>query len=209
MQRQLRPAGHGRGPRADRQGVRPRVAHCRVAGLQCRPRGHRVDRIVIHITDAPTTSSTVNHFTRADANSSAHYLVGQDGEVIQFVSESDTAWHARGSNRRGIGIEHVAVKQGGATYGTTTFPYMPPTDVQYRESAELVSRLCLKYGLVPDRTTIIGHREADTGTSHTSCPDGAWDWDRYMGLVAACYAALTTTGGGWEAAAGPDPGPRR
>jgi N-acetyl-anhydromuramyl-L-alanine amidase AmpD len=145
--------------------------------------GQAIDRIVIHITDAPTTSSTVRHFTRADANSSAHYLVGQDGEIVQFVNEADTAWHARGANRRSVGIEHVAVKQGGATYGATTFPYMPPTDIQYSESAALVSYLCQKYGLPVNRTTIIGHREADTGTSHSSCPDGAWNWDHFMNLV--------------------------
>jgi N-acetyl-anhydromuramyl-L-alanine amidase AmpD len=147
--------------------------------------GTAVDRIVIHITDAPTTGSTVGHFTRAAADSSAHYLVGQDGEVVQFVSEEDTAWHARGANRRSIGIEHVAVKTGGATYGGTTFTAMPPTDVQYRESAALVAHLCGKYGLAPDRTTVIGHREADPATTHTSCPDGAWDWGRFMQLVQA------------------------
>jgi len=145
--------------------------------------GTPIDRIVIHITDAPTTSSTVNHFTQAGANSSAHYLVGQDGELVQFVSEADTAWHAKGVNRRSIGIEHVAVKQGGATYGGTTFPFLPPTDVQYGESAALVAQLCQKYGLATDRTTIIGHREADPGTTHTSCPDGAWNWDHFMRLV--------------------------
>ncbi|WP_182466638.1 N-acetylmuramoyl-L-alanine amidase [Sphingomonas gilva] len=152
-------------------------------------RSQAIDRIVIHITDAPTTSSTVNHFTRADANSSAHYLVGQDGEIVQFVSEADTAWHARGVNGRSIGIEHVAVKQGGATYGSTTFPHMPPTDTQYCESAALVSHLCQKYGLTPDRTTIIGHREADANTTHTSCPDGAWNWDHFMELVTNQYCA--------------------
>jgi N-acetyl-anhydromuramyl-L-alanine amidase AmpD len=151
--------------------------------------GTAVDRIVIHITDAPTTSSTVNHFTRADADSSAHYLVGQDGEVIQFVSEADTAWHAKGVNRRSIGIEHVAVKEGGATYGGTTFPFLPPTDAEYAESAALVLHLCQKYGLAPDRTTIIGHREADPGTTHTSCPDGAWNWDHFMQLVAAAASS--------------------
>jgi N-acetyl-anhydromuramyl-L-alanine amidase AmpD len=151
--------------------------------------GQAIDRIVIHITDAPTTSSTVNHFTRADANSSAHYLVGQDGEVIQFVAEADTAWHARGVNRRSIGIEHVAVKQGGATYGSTTFPYKPPTDTQYAASAALVADICRRRGLAPDRSTIIGHREADAKTSHTSCPDGAWDWTVFMDQVARCFAA--------------------
>ncbi|WP_372665926.1 N-acetylmuramoyl-L-alanine amidase [Amycolatopsis kentuckyensis] len=151
--------------------------------------GTAVDRIVIHITDAPTTSSTVNHFARADADSSAHYLVGQDGEVVQFVSEADTAWHAKGANRRSVGIEHVAVKEGGVTYGGTTFPYLPPTETQYGESAALVLHLCQKYGLTPDRATIIGHSEADPGTTHTSCPAGAWDWDYFMQLVTAAASS--------------------
>lgn len=156
--------------------------------------GKTIDHIVIHITDAPTTSSTVNTFTAADARASAHYLVGQDGEIVQFVSEDDTAWHAKGVNSRSVGIEHVAIKVGGADYprrdGTMQhFDHLPPTDTQYCESAALVSYLCDKYGLTPDRTTIIGHREADPKTSHTSCPDGAWDWDHFMDLVTNRYCA--------------------
>ena len=158
--------------------------------------GKSVNRIVIHITDAPTTSSTVSHFTRKDANSSAHYLVGQDGEIVQFVSEADTAWHAKGQNSNSIGIEHVAVKTGGATYGKTTYPHQPPTDVQYVESAALVCHLCDKYGLTPDRTTIIGHREADPKTPHASCPDGAWDWAHFMDLVTSRAGAAQPTGQG-------------
>jgi len=145
--------------------------------------GHAIDRIVIHITDAPTTSSTVNWFSNPDAEVSAHYLVGQDGEIVQLVSEDDTAWHARGSNSRSIGIEHVAVKRGGATYGSTHYPEMHPTDIQYSESSALVVHLCDKYGLTPDRTTIIGHNEADSRTTHSTCPTGSWDWDHFMDLV--------------------------
>jgi N-acetyl-anhydromuramyl-L-alanine amidase AmpD len=166
--------------------------------------GQTVDRIVIHITDAPTTSSTVNHFTAPGAQASAHYLVGQDGEVVQFVAETDTAWHAKGVNSRSVGIEHVAIKKGGVDYpranGTKQhFDHLPPTDTQYCESAALVSYLCEKYGLTPDRTTIIGHREADPRTSHTSCPDGAWNWDHFMDLVINRYcvaqpAAATAQG---------------
>jgi N-acetyl-anhydromuramyl-L-alanine amidase AmpD len=151
--------------------------------------GRAIDRIVIHITDAPTTASTVNHFTRADAKTSAHYLVGQDGEVIQFVSEADTAWHAKGANQRSIGIEHVAVKEGGATYGTTTFPYQPPTDIQYSESAALVLHLCQKYGLTADRTTIIGHSQADPHTEKP-CPEGAWNWYHFMQLVTGAASSV-------------------
>ena len=158
--------------------------------------GQTIDRIVIHITGAGQTPYIGSWFTREEANTSAHYMVDQNGAVIQFVREQDTAWHAMGANRRSIGIEHVAVQQGGATYGSTHYPYTPPTDAEYRASAELVAHLCQKYGLTPDRTTIIGHREADPGTSHSVCPDGAWDWDAYMALVEQCFVALASMGVG-------------
>lgn len=158
--------------------------------------GQTIDRIVIHITSSRQSPHLGTWFTRADANSSAHYMVDQLGAIRQFVSEADTSWHAgnRAMNRRSIGIEHVAVEQGGAVYGTTRLPYTPPSDVEYATSAGLVAHLCRKYNLTPDRNTIIGHSEANPTTTHSSCPNGAWDWDRYMALVAAAYAAQAVVG---------------
>ncbi|WP_257140529.1 N-acetylmuramoyl-L-alanine amidase [Burkholderia sp. RF2-non_BP3] len=147
-----------------------------------------IDRIIIHIADVPTVQRVVNTFTNATSKVSAHYLVGQEGEVVQFVSEADTAWHCKGSNQRSIGIEHIAVKRGGADYprrnGTVQhFDALAPTQLQYETSAALVASLCDKYQLPINRTTIMGHREADTSTGHTACPDGNWDWDYFMRLV--------------------------
>ncbi|WP_260432360.1 N-acetylmuramoyl-L-alanine amidase [Burkholderia sp. Bp9140] len=147
-----------------------------------------IDRIIIHIADVPTVQQVVNTFTNATSKVSSHYLVGQAGEVVQFVSEADTAWHCKGSNQRSIGIEHIAVKRGGADYprrnGTVQhFDALAPTQLQYETSAALVASLCDKYQLPINRTTIMGHREADTSTGHTACPDGNWDWDYYMRLV--------------------------
>ena len=170
-----------------------------------------INRIVIHVTDAPTTSSTVNAFTAAGAQTSAHYLVGQDGEVIQFVKENDVAWHAHSANSDSIGIEHVAIKRGGVTYtrrdGTpVTYPAMPPSDAQYCASAALVVYLCDKYHIPADRVHILGHAEADPRTTHTSCPNGAdWDWTHYMDLVntRSCHArTATSTGQSYASAQG-------
>ncbi|MFL0355806.1 N-acetylmuramoyl-L-alanine amidase [Erythrobacter sp. GH1-10] len=160
--------------------------------------GRAIDRIVIHITDAPTASSTINHLTDAtrENGSSAHYLVAPDGAITQFVSEADTAWHAVGGNSRSIGIEHVAVKTGGATYGQTTYPHQPPTDAEYRASARLVAHLCHKYGLPADRTTIVGHNQIDTRPRRAQCPDGAWSWDTYMAMVAEEFARIGGAVGG-------------
>ncbi|MFM0631241.1 N-acetylmuramoyl-L-alanine amidase [Paraburkholderia xenovorans] len=154
-----------------------------------------ISRIVIHVTDAPSTSSTVNTFTHPGARVSSHYLVGQDGEVIQFVQENDIAFHAHGANGDSIGIEHVAIQRAGATYkrsdgSSLHFNHLPPTDAQYCASAALVTYLCDKYGLTPDRLHILGHAEVDPSTDHKACPSGAdWDWDHYIRLVAGRYCA--------------------
>ena len=153
-------------------------------GFRAMAQPRAIQRIVIHITDGPTTRSAVNTFISPTARVSAHYLVGQDGEVVQFVAENDIAWHANGANGDSIGIEHVAIQRGGVTYGSTYFPEMFPTDVQYEASAALVSYLCDKYGIPADRAHVLGHAEADTQTTHTSCPGGAnWDWDYFMTMV--------------------------
>ena len=157
-------------------------------------RGKAIDCVVIHITGAPQSRYLGSHFTRPDANTSSHYMIDQNGAILQFVREQDSAWHARSANSHSIGIEHVAIQRGGARYGQQTFPYTPPTDVELTTSAQLVAHLCRKYSLTPDRTTIIGHREADSGTTHSVCPDGAWDWDDYMTRVATAYAATPEAG---------------
>ena len=161
--------------------------------------GQTIDRIVIHITSSVQSPHLGSWFQNPDSDASSHYMVDQLGVVRQFVSEADTAWHAgnKAMNRRSIGIEHVAVEQGGVDYprrnGTMQhFDYLAPSDVEYATSAGLVAHLCRKYNLTPDRTTIIGHSEANPNTTHTACPNGAWDWDRYMGLVAAAYAVQAT-----------------
>jgi N-acetyl-anhydromuramyl-L-alanine amidase AmpD len=135
-----------------------------------------IDRIVIHITDARTMSSTVSWFSqkhKPGKESSAHYIVGRDGEIVQMVHEADTAYHARGANSRGIGIEHVA---------TAGFA---PTDAEYCASMALVRDIATRYDIALDRTHIVGHN--DVNQDHPDCPTAAWDWDRYMHMVTTGY----------------------
>jgi N-acetyl-anhydromuramyl-L-alanine amidase AmpD len=144
-----------------------------------------INRIVIHITDGqPKLSGTVSWFKNPTAKVSAHYVVGQDGEVVQMVRHNDVAWHASSANGDSIGIEHVArsphewdKKLGHAD------PGMMPTDQQYCASAALVNWLCNQFNLPMDRTHVLGHSEADPQTTHTDCPNAVWDWDYYMGQV--------------------------
>jgi V8-like Glu-specific endopeptidase/N-acetyl-anhydromuramyl-L-alanine amidase AmpD len=148
-----------------------------------------INRVVIHVTDGPSVSSAVNTFASSSAHTSAHYIVGQDGEIVQMVRENDVAWHANSANGESIGIEHVAISRGGVNYprrdgSMQHYDEMPPAEAQYAASAGLTAYLCNKYSIPVDRTHILGHSEADPKTSHRSCPNGAgWDWDHYMQLV--------------------------
>lgn len=147
-----------------------------------------INRVVIHITDGGANiNGTIGWFKNPNQRNgrgepihvSAHYVIGQDGEVVQMVPHNDVAWHARSANSDSIGIEHCANTRG-----------LMPTDAQYCASAALVRWLCDTYSITIDRTHILGHSEADTRTSHSGCPNAVWDWGHFMDLVqtATCHA---------------------
>jgi len=154
-----------------------------------RSKGERkVQRIVIHITDGqPNYLNTVRYFQNPMRNGepisvSAHYVVGQHGEVVQMVRNQDIAFHAGAANANSIGIEHCARTPG--ELGPAD-PGFPVTDEQYLCSAYLVKWLCQQYGLPRDREHVLGHAEADRTTTHTDCPTGRWDWEHFMTILTA------------------------
>jgi hypothetical protein len=142
---------------------------------------------VIHINDGGSkVSGTVGWFQNPHQRNSrnepitvsAHYVVGQDGEVVQMVRHNDQAWHAGSANRDSIGIEHIANTRG-----------LMPSEAEYCASAALVRWLCDTYNIPIDRTHILGHSEADPRTTHTDCPNAVWNWDYYMQLVQSATCA--------------------
>jgi N-acetyl-anhydromuramyl-L-alanine amidase AmpD/V8-like Glu-specific endopeptidase len=144
-----------------------------------------IDRIVIHITDSGANiSSPINWFKNPAAKVSAHYVIGQDGEIVQMVAHNDVAWHAGSANGTSIGIEHVANTKG-----------LNPTPAQMCASAALVTWLCDQYGITPDRAHILGHAEADGKTTHKACPNAVWDWVYYMDMITTrtCYVPDSMT----------------
>lgn len=149
-----------------------------------------IERIVIHVTDGGRSyRGTVGWFQNPQSKVSAHYVVGQGGEVVQMVRENDRAWHAHHANRDSIGIEHVASRRRGIF----------PTEAEYRASAALVRHLCAKYGIPADEQHVLGHSDADPGTTHTDCPASAWDWAKYRAML---NPAPQPTGNGGPAAEG-------
>jgi len=138
--------------------------------------------IVIHCTDGhPRAQPVAEMWQQPKHGSSAHFVIDQDGTVIQCVALSDVAWHAHVVNAASVGIEHCARTP--HELGPTD-PGLPPSDAQYAASAKLIAWLCRRAGLEPSRDVIQGHAEIDPSTTHLDCPTGCgWDWVRYMTAV--------------------------
>jgi N-acetylmuramoyl-L-alanine amidase len=89
--------------------------------------GMRPDMIVLHYTGMLDASVALDRLCSAGSEVSAHYLVLEDGRVIQMVPEARRAWHAGVSSWAGetdinscsIGIE---IANPGHDFGYPDFP---------------------------------------------------------------------------------------
>lgn len=97
--------------------------------------GTDIDHIVIHYTTSRSIEGTIRHFKTGSPRTSAHYIIGRDGTLVQIVPDGENAWHSGKSemNRRSIGIEHVAA------------PGDKITETQGRTSIALIRWLMSEY----------------------------------------------------------------
>ena len=85
------------------------------------------DMIVLHYTGMPDVEGAIAKLCTAGTDVSAHYIVLEDGRIIQSVPESKRAWHAGAASWAGeedinscsIGIEIV---NRGHDWGYPEFP---------------------------------------------------------------------------------------
>ncbi|CAM3293155.1 N-acetylmuramoyl-L-alanine amidase [Pseudomonas floridensis] len=107
---------------------------------------------------------------------SAHFLIERDGDVIQFVSCLDRAWHAgvssfqgrEGCNDFSIGIE---------LEGTDDQPF---TDAQYTALIELTRQLRRAYPKITAER-ICGH--SDIAPGRKTDPGPCFDWGRFLAAL--------------------------
>ena len=123
-------------------------------------KGYRPEAVVIHIMDG-TLSGTDSWFANPASQVSAHYGIGKNGEVHQYVQEQDSAWHAGrvdtpvwkfirpdvNPNLYTIGIEHEGK------------PEDVWTAAMKQSSADLIREICERWQIPIDRNHIVGHFE--------------------------------------------------
>lgn len=121
-------------------------------GRQGRPISLIVDHWMV-----TTTAGADSHFHNPNAGVSAHYGVSQDGRIVQWVKDEDTAYHCGhwNTNLESIGIEHECG------------PEVPPTEAMYAASAGLHAALAARYGIALEvGVTVVPHKSV----SPTQCP---------------------------------------
>lgn len=104
---------------------------------------------------------------------SAHFFIRRDGEVLQFVSIQDRAWHAGRSSWRGrancndysVGIELEGLEGGQFE------------SAQYRSAADLLRSIDAEHPL----TAVVGHEHIAPGRKQD--PGPGLDWLLLAGLL--------------------------
>jgi N-acetylmuramoyl-L-alanine amidase len=90
-------------------------------------RGRSIDMIILHYTGMESTEAALKRLCETEARVSSHYVIMEDGEIIQLVPEAERAWHAGISswegesdiNARSIGVE---IANPGHDLGYPDFP---------------------------------------------------------------------------------------
>ncbi|HVU95446.1 MAG TPA: peptidoglycan recognition family protein [Puia sp.] len=142
--------------------------------------------IVIHIMEG-TLADTDSWFNDPASRVSAHYGVGRNGDVHQYVQEQDSAWHAGrvhspswqlikpaepgfyyNPNYYTIGIEHE---------GDESTEW---SDATYAASSSLIRDISRRWSIPLDRNHLIGHHEI---YSIKACPGGKVDLNKLISLA--------------------------
>jgi AmpD protein len=122
------------------------------------------------------------------AEVSAHFVVRRDGELLQFVSCAQRAWHAGVSSWRGvpncndysIGIELEGLEG------------QPFEDAQYLRLQALLVGAARRYPL----REVTGHEHVAPGRKHD--PGSGFDWVRLRGMLQATALAVTPLATGFS-----------
>ena len=134
--------------------------------------GASIDMLILHYTGMPTAEDALQRLCDPRAEVSAHYVVDEDGGILQCVPEARRAWHAgksfwkgeRDINSRSIGIEIV---NPGHEHGYRAFP-----EPQIEAVLNLCNDICQRHAIMPWR--VLAH--SDIAPDRKEDPGELFPW---------------------------------
>lgn len=147
---------------------------CPSPNFNGRAGGQTPSIIILHYTGMESGQGAQDWLCNSKAEVSSHYLVHENGRVVQLVAESARAWHAGKSfwagatdiNSASIGIEIV---NPGHFLGYPDFP-----DVQIEAVIALCQGIIGRHGISPER--VLAH--SDVAIGRKIDPGEKFPWDK-------------------------------
>ncbi|PVB61611.1 N-acetylmuramoyl-L-alanine amidase [Labrenzia sp. 011] len=154
--------------------------------------GVPIDMVILHYTGMKTAEAALSRLCNPEAEVSAHYLVDEDGSILQCVPEARRAWHAGRSswkgqddiNSRSIGIEIV---NPGHENGYRAFP-----DRQIESVVALTKDICRRHDVQP--WGVLGH--SDIAPERKQDPGELFPWGRLAEAGIGLYVEPFPVGSG-------------
>ena len=143
--------------------------------------------IIFHYTGMEKESEAISRLTNVQSEVSCHYLIKKNGEIIEMVPESYTAWHAGKSswgrckslNKNSIGIE--------ITNPGHELNYRKFSQKQISSLLRLSSFLIKKYKI--DLKNILGH--SDVAPERKKDPGEKFPWQYLSQNKVGLWHAIT------------------
>lgn len=150
------------------------------------------DMVILHYTGMASGEAAEDWLASSQSEVSAHYLVHEDGRVVQMVREADRAWHAgvsswRGEtdiNSRSIGIEIV---NPGHQLGYRDFP-----EGQIAAVIALCRDIAVRHRVAPER--FLAH--SDVAPGRKADPGERFPWRALHGAGVGHLVSSAPVGGG-------------
>ncbi|WP_113155654.1 N-acetylmuramoyl-L-alanine amidase [Nitratireductor sp. OM-1] len=160
------------------------------------------DMLILHYTGMETGQGAQDWLCAPESEVSSHYLVHEDGRIVQMVREADRAWHAGRSSWQGcedinscsIGIE---IANAGHPQGLPDFP-----DIQIEAVLKLGKDICRRHKIGPKR--VLGH--SDIAPGRKVDPGENFPWERLAKGGLGTFVAVPPISGGHSLGPG-DAGP--
>ncbi|MEQ1943039.1 N-acetylmuramoyl-L-alanine amidase [Mesorhizobium sp. VNQ89] len=151
----------------------------------------RPDMIIVHYTGMKTGEGAEAWLCAPESQVSSHYLVHEDGRIVQMVRESDRAWHAGKSfwagatdiNSHSIGIEIV---NPGHEFGYRSFPAR-----QIASVIDLCRGIIGRYPIPPRR--VLAH--SDVAPGRKVDPGERFPWRQLADAGVGHFVAPARAGG--------------
>jgi N-acetylmuramoyl-L-alanine amidase len=124
--------------------------------------------IIIHHTAQDSLQQTIKTFTKIEAQVSSHYVISDDGKVVQMLNDYLRAWHAgNGSWGKNTDINSTSIGIELDNNGTEVF-----SEAQINSLLALLTKLKKDYNIPAQN--IIGH--ADIAPTRKKDPSALFPW---------------------------------